>query len=180
MDTDSGRHPQNIFRLVTRSKWQNFRQSCYFNISKYILSNSPERRQSNGLLLFCHYKDGNNLYYVGVRADGLLIVFKKINGEYVWPYIGSVKIFPGEYNRDINPNLIPMQSWIGIAVEVKNTNSNSVHFRVFLDFGQGWNLILECTDDSQGGPPHLAPGYGGIRTDFADILFEDYSIEELK
>ena len=47
-ETDKGLHPQNIFRLVTRSKWQNLEQQVYYNMQKYNLSESSNRQQSNG------------------------------------------------------------------------------------------------------------------------------------
>ena len=55
VDTDNGYHPQNIFRMVSRSKWQNFNQSVYFNIKKDQLSLSPNRAEHNGLLLMSRY-----------------------------------------------------------------------------------------------------------------------------
>src|SRR3989344_9207508 len=55
-DTDNGRHPQNIFRLVTRSKWLNFRQEVYARAINNQLSQSPNRNASNGILLFNRYR----------------------------------------------------------------------------------------------------------------------------
>src|SRR3990167_5943197 len=37
-DTDEGYHPQNIFRLITRNKWQDARQEAYFVIKNNNLS----------------------------------------------------------------------------------------------------------------------------------------------
>ncbi len=77
-ETDNGTHPQNIFRLVTRTKWQNLQQEAYYKITKYNLSADSHRDASNGLLLFNRYQDGNNLYYTGIRVDGTVVIKKKI------------------------------------------------------------------------------------------------------
>ncbi|MGH7858694.1 MAG: hypothetical protein ACREQY_15320, partial [Candidatus Binatia bacterium] len=61
VDTDDGYHPQNILRLVRRSRWQNFRQEAYFRINRLHHSSSPNRNQSNGLLLFHRYQSSQTL-----------------------------------------------------------------------------------------------------------------------
>src|SRR3990172_10201649 len=81
-DTDNGYRPQNLFRLVTRSRWQNFRQQIYFRIRRDNLSASPNRNASNGLLLMSRYLDQNNLYYAGIRVDGAAVIKKKYLGKY--------------------------------------------------------------------------------------------------
>ena len=64
IDTDNGLHPQNIFRVLTRSKWQNVKQIMSFKITKDELSSSPNRDSHNGLLLMTRYIDSNNLYFI--------------------------------------------------------------------------------------------------------------------
>ena len=92
-DTDNGTHPQNIFRLVTKAKWQNFDQEAYFRINRLNLSSSDNRNESNGILLFNRYEDGDNLYYTGLRVDGTAVIKKKYAGKY---YTLSEKVFfPG-------------------------------------------------------------------------------------
>ena len=51
VDTDNGYRPQNIFRIVGRSLWGDFRQQIYFLIAADNLSASPNRNASNGVLL---------------------------------------------------------------------------------------------------------------------------------
>lgn len=180
-DTDDGYFPQNIFRLVNREERKNFSQSVYFNIEKINLSESKYRNESNGVLLFNRYQDGNNLYYVGVRVDGLAIVKKKIDGEYFT--ITEKNIFKNEkkYNRNSNPNLIPENKWIGIKSELENSKDDEVKINLFVDLGDGnWKLIIEARDmeDKYGEAPFLNKGYSGIRTDFMDVRFRDYEIDE--
>jgi len=177
--TDNGYHPQNIFRLVTRSKWQSFRQEIYFNIAKINLSQTNDRNAWSGVLLFNRYQDGNNLYYTGIRVDGHAIIKKKIRGVY---YTMAEKTFYSgtPYNRDTNPNLIPEKTWIGLRSEVKTNANGTVSIKVFIDKDKTgtWVLVAEATDDgkSYGGVPILNEGYAGLRTDFMDVKFDDYRI----
>lgn len=175
-ETDNGYHPQNIFRMPTRNKWQNFRQEIYFKINKDNLSASPNRNASNGLLLFNRYQDGNNLYYTGIRVDGAAVIKKKINGAY---YTMAYKPFFGTgYNRDTNFNLLPKNVWIGLRSEVKTNTDGTVNIKVYVDNGKtgDWVLAAEATDDgkSSGGAAILNEGYAGIRTDFMDVEFDDF------
>ena len=177
-DTDNGYHPQNIFRLVGRSSWENFRQEAYFKIAKDNLSNSSNRNASNGILFFNRYKDGNNLYYTGLRVDGYAIIKKKINGTYAT--LAQVKVFPGTYNRDSNPDLMPKNTVIGLRSEV-STVDGKVSIKVYTDIGQTgvWKLVAQAVDDGTKGPVIKGAGFGGIRTDFMDVSFDQYKISNI-
>jgi hypothetical protein len=182
-ETDGGYHPQNIFRLVLLSEWQNYEQQAYYKIDRYILSTSTNRQASNGILLFNRYQDSQNLYYTGLRVDGAAVIKKKINGNYYTmaeqPFVSGP-----EYDRTNNPDLLPDNTWIGLRSEVITNPNNTVDIKLFIDMGAtgNWKLAAEATDDgkSYGGAPILAQGYAGIRTDFMDVDFKDYSIEEFK
>lgn len=182
IDTDDGYHPQNILRLVTRSKWQNFRQEIYYRIMKDNLSTSPNRNASNGLLLFNRYINGNNLYYTGIRVDGTAVIKKKINGTYYT--MAQKPLFSGaKYDRNSNPNLLPKNVWIGLRSEVKTNNDGTVSVKLFMDNGKtgNWILIAEAKDDarSYGGAVISSEGYAGARTDFMDVEFDDYRIVKI-
>ncbi len=181
-ETDGGFHPQNIFRLVTKTKWKNFSQECYYKINRYIVSADENRSASNGLLLFNRYQDQDNLYYTGLRVDGTVVIKKKIKGEYF--LMAQKQVYPGTYGRKKNPNLLPIGRWIGIRSEVVNNSNGTVSIKVFLDRNRTgvWQQIVTATDNgkSYGGGAIRNEGYGGIRTDFMDVQFDDYRIEELK
>jgi hypothetical protein len=178
LDTDNGYHPQNIFRLVTRSRWGNARQQVYFRIAKDNLSASPNRAASNGVLLFNRYKDQNNLYYTGIRVDGCAVVKKKISGSYYT--IAYKKIFPGTYDRASNPNLLPKNVWMGLTAEVLNNSNGTVRIRFHVNQGNGvWSLIFDTVDNGFGGTPFTQAGYGGLRTDFMDVEFDHYLLKTL-
>lgn len=176
IDTDNGYHPQNIFRLVLRSKWQNYTQQAYFRVDRHNASASPNRAASNGLLLFNRYQDGDNLYYAGVRVDGNAVIKKKKGGTYYT--LASKKILPGTYDLTSTPTLIPKDMWIGLRSVVTNGVDGSVFLKLYTDIGKTgqWTLTAEAIDDgkSYGGAAIVSEGYGGIRTDFMDVSFNDY------
>lgn len=182
LDTDQGYHPQNIFRLITKSKWQNSREEVYFKIKSDQLSSSPNRNESNGLLLFSRYLDSDNLYYAGLRVDGAVVIKKKINGAYYT--LAYKKILNwANYDRVIHPNLIYKNTWIGLRVETINNSDGSISIRLFTDLGNTgvWTKSLEATDDniSYGGGSIQSYGYGGIRTDFMDVVFDNFRIVKI-
>lgn len=178
-ETDGGFYPQNIFRLLTRSKWQDAEQTLYYNIDTYNLSDDKHRSQSNALLLFHRYYDSDNLYYLGLRVDGAVVIKKKYQGNYTT--LAYQQVLEGTYDRETRPNLIPLDTWIGVRGRVVNEDSG-VRLQVFLDVGRtgSWQKVLEIVDRGQfDGPPLLEPAWGGVRTDFMDVWFDDYQITEL-
>jgi len=182
-DTEEGYFPQNIFRLVTRSQWDNFSQSVYFKIEKVNLSRSENRNESNGVLFFNRYQDGDNLYYAGIRVDGHAVIKKKIKDRYYT--LEEKDFFYGdeEYDEEENPNLIPTDSWIGIKSEVRNIEDDTVEIKFYMDPEQKgeWQLVLETKDrpGENGKKTFLEKGYAGIRADFMDVRFRNYEILKL-
>lgn len=182
VDTDNGYYPQNIFRLVNRGQWQDFSAQLYFQIIADNLSDSPNRNASNGVLLFNRYQDSDNLYYTGVRVDGAVVIKKKIAGVYYTMayeplFVGETS---GQYNRDINPNLLPKNVWLGLRSEVKTNSDGTVSIKVFIDENNtnDWQLVAEAFDDGEsfGGQAFVGEGHVGIRTDFMDVQFNDYQV----
>jgi hypothetical protein len=176
-DTDGGAHPQNLFRLITRSEWLNPSQRAFFRIRNDRLSAGPNRNGSNGLLLMGRYADGNNLYYAGIRVDGFAVIKKKSAGLYAT--LAETRIYPGSYDRTYNPNLIPHDTWIGLGMELRGTTSRTVIILWLYDERSGeWNPILRTEDEPSADSPLIRAGFAGIRTDFMDVEFDDYSVEE--
>ena len=177
-DTDNGYHPQNIFRLLTRSTWRNIDQRVKFQITKINMSESIERGGWSGVLLFNRYIDGDNLYYAGIRMDGHAVIKKKIGGRYyTLAYEPVYSTSDLVYERDTNPNLIPGKQWIGLRSVVLDQNNGQVEIQVYLDKENngGWQLVAEAVDDGQTyGPAFRQNGYAGIRTDYMDVRFNDY------
>lgn len=175
-DTDKGYHPQNLFRLLHKGLWFNYRQQVYFRVIRDNLSTSDERDAWNGLLLMNRYLDGDNLYYVGLRVDGKAIFKKKRHGEYDEDLTIEKKVLPGTYNRDTRPSLIPKFKWIGVRSEVTNNSDGSVLIKLFLDIGRtgNWGAPVITTTDTV--EAISSKGHVGIRTDFMDVEFDNYSI----
>jgi hypothetical protein len=178
-ESDNGYHPQNIFRLITRNTWQNLQQEAWFRLVSYHKSKSSNRAESNGLLLFNRYLDSDNLYYAGIRVDGTAVIKKKIKGEYY--EMADKTIFPGKgYDRNSNPNLLPVKKWIGLRTTVSNEANKTVRIKLFMNYGGSnkWRQIVEAVDNgkSYGGTAILSAGHAGIRTDFMDVQLDNYKI----
>ncbi|MBX4210727.1 hypothetical protein KW783_02020 [Candidatus Parcubacteria bacterium] len=112
LDTDGGYHPQNVLRLITKASWQNYEQEAYIMINRYNTSNSPNRAAHNGFLFLERYQDSDNLYYAGIRVDGNAVIKKKVKGTYYT--LGIFPAFPGAYNRETTPSLLPTHKWVGV------------------------------------------------------------------
>ena len=180
--TLNGYRPQNIFRLITRKKWSNLSQETYFKITNYDLSLHEDRNQSNALLLFSRYIDSDNLYYAGVRVDGNAVIKKKLVGTYYT--LGIVPVIEGQYDREANPLLLPTNEWIGVKFVVQTLTDSTVLLELYLDIGKtgNWDQALSIVDvdGNQGLLAIRNAAHAGIRTDFMDILIDNYSICEVK
>jgi hypothetical protein len=178
-DTDNGAHPQNVFRLITRTAWTEPDQQIYFRIAADNLSRSPNRNASNGVLLFSRYRDGNNLYYAGLRVDGSAVIKRKSGGVYTT--LAEAPWFPGAYNRTDAPNLIPGGQWIGLRT-VMEAGGNILTIRLYVDPDRSgfWIPALQVEETIDSPAFAAQSGYGGIRTDFMDVEFDNYRIEEIK
>ena len=176
-DTDGGAHPQNVFRLITRSEWGSPVQQIYFRIVGINPSASPNRGRSNGVLLFSRYRDEDNLYYAGLRVDGYAVIKRKAGGVYTT--LAETSWFAGTYDRSALPNLIPLQTWVGLRT-VMLVEGNTVTILLYVDPDRSgfWILALQAEDILDVLQPPATPGRGGIRTDFMDVEFDDYRIEE--
>lgn len=181
-NTDYGAHPQNIFRLLTRSTWKNAEQEIYIRVTRFHISPDVNRNASNGILLFSRYQDADTLYYAGIRVDGYAIIKKKDRGAYYtlayMPLYASESLYT--YNREVNPHLIPGDTWIGLRMSVQNEEAHRVCIRLWVDTNRTgeWKLAAEAVDDGMryGGPAFTQAGYAGVRTDFMDVEFDDYRI----
>lgn len=174
-DTESGVTPQNLFRLVTRSTWDNFSEEVRFRIDRVNMSDSPERDGWSGVLLFSRYQDGDNLYYLGIRMDGHAVIKKKQHGSYTT--LAEKTILAGSFNRITNPSLIPIGAWMGLKAETNTNADGSVSLTLSIDRGNGaYEEVLSVTDRHD---PISGTGYAGIRTDFADVSFDNYRLTNI-
>ncbi len=181
VDTDQGKHPQNIFRLLTKYTWSDARAQALFKINKDNWSASPNRNASNGLLLMSRYQDGDTLYYAGLRVDGNAIIKKKYKGTYYT--MAEQKQFAGTYISGERNNLLPHNAWMGLRVETDTLKNGEVAIRLYMQQDGGeWEKILETIDDGVRfgkTPPITNAGLVGIRTDFMDISFDAFHVAAL-
>jgi hypothetical protein len=173
VDTENGCRPQNIFRLVTRRRWKDFEQTVFFRIRRVNLTDSPNRAGHNGVFLLHRYADGDNLYYAGIRVDGTAVVKRKKGGVYAT--LASARVYSGSYDRLRNPNLIPLDCWIGLKTSVAGRPGGGVSIRLEVNdpaAARGWTRVIEVVDPP--GSEILTAGHAGIRTDFLDVELEGY------
>ncbi len=180
-DTDNGYHPQNLIRLVSRITWKNPRVEAAFRIIRDNLSTSVNRNASNGLLLMTRYRDADTLYYAGIRVDGYAIIKKKYLNVYYT--MAEKKVFPGAYDRNMSPNLLPKGEWLHLAAETMTAENGTVLVGLFMKRKeeQTWTALLSTADDGSFGetPPIPGPARFGIRTDFMDVEFDNVHVSEI-
>lgn len=178
VDTGNGSYPQNIFRLVNKVSYQNFYQEVFVNIKSYHAIESPNRNGSNGILLFGRYLNADNLYYAGVRVDGLAVIKRKLNG--IYETLGTAQLDnSSDYDRVKNPNVLPVDEWVGVAMETKNITNTDVMIKLYVFFDGAWQAVLAVVDNPTrlpNGKILMKAGNVGIRTDFVDAEFKDYKI----
>jgi hypothetical protein len=181
VDTENGFHPQNLFRLFTKDAYGDGTYQTYFKITKTILSQSPNRNESNGVLIMLHAKDNDNLYYAGLRVDGTAVIKKKIAGQYMT--LGEVPVFAfAKYSKDSNPNLLPVNAWLGVQVKIKNLPHDQEDIALSIDIGDSgvWVPVIHTIDIPQNGMPTLPlPAHAGLRTDFMEVEMKDFMVTSL-
>ncbi len=181
-DTDEGARPQNIFRLLTRSNWKNPSVSVDFYITADNFSESNNRNASNGVLFMSRYQDGNHLYYAGVRVDGTAVIKKKYGG--IYHTLAQQGVFPGAYKGEQDErNLLPHGTWVSLRMDTETTPDSSVVVRLFMRTSKSvpWKLLLEVVDRGQYAAtlPIGISAPVGIRTDFMDVQFRNFRVEEI-
>lgn len=181
IDTDNGYHPQSLFRLFTKAKYGDGTYQAYFKIKKTILSPSPNRNGSNGLLLMIHATDNDDLYYAGLRVDGTAVIKKKIGGTYYT--LSEVPVFAfAKYDKDSTPNLLPLNILLGVQVNVKTLLNNQVDMTLSIDLGSSgiWVPIIHVIDKPKDNVPTLPmPAHAGLRTDFMEVEIRNFIITSL-
>ena len=181
IDTENGYHPQNLFRLFTKAVFSDAVYQTYFKITKIVLSQSPNRNESNGVLIMFHAKDNANLYYAGLRVDGTAVIKKKTTGDYMT--LGEVPVFAfAKYDKNSNPNLLPLDVWLGVQVKIKELPLKQEDITLSIDIGNSgmWVPMIHVIDTFQNNVPTLfEPSHAGLRTDFMEVQMKDFTITSI-
>lgn len=177
LDTGGGLYPQNLFRLLTRSKWSNVSQEVRFNITNLNLTDTPNRDSWSGVFLMSRYQDSDNLYYAGVRQDGSLVIKLKQGGTYTTLSQSAFIATTTSYNRDRNPNFVPEDRWLRLKSDTVTKSDGTVEITLWFDENDdgSYEHTLQASDRT-----HAGEGYAGIRTDYFDVLFDDYTLRSIK
>lgn len=176
-DTEHGARPQNIFRLISKRSWENASQVAYFKIIAENKTESPRQSPSNGIFFYQHFKDRNNTYYVGIRLNGHIIIYKKAAG--VYHTLAIVPFFVRPSLTKKVESILPHNQWIGLRSDIIRQD-DGVHISLFIDPGETgtWIQSLEVVDSGELGGPPITEGHAGIRSDFLDLEIKDYRVTE--
>lgn len=176
-DTDGGTHPQNLLRLLTQQAGAIFRQSVSVRVLGTNLSASPQRDRFSGVFLYSRFIDEGNSYVAGVRFDGQAVIKKEVNR--IVHTLAIVPLFPGVYDRVTNPTLLPQNHWFSLRTTITDVPGG---VRILLEvhdpaLSPHWIRAVEVIDGPGGadGVPFVVGGRAGIRADFMDLEFDDYT-----
>ena len=173
-DTANGAYPQNLFRLLARSQWDNVRVESSFLITADNFATTTNRNESNGILLLSRYKNGDNTYYAGLRVDGHAVIKKKVNGTYTT--LAEKQIYKGTYSRTVNKTLLPHNEWLTLRMDTVTSNSSVTITLSQKDTDGTWRKLLSAEDTQN---PIKGTYPVGIRTDFMDVEFDNFKAEKI-
>ncbi|MDP3963129.1 MAG: hypothetical protein Q8Q39_01395 [bacterium] len=175
--SDNGFHPQNLFKLLTKSAWENGSQQITATISGQNLYAADNVHPWNALSLISRYRDSTTFYLASLRMDGTAVIKKKTANQYYT--LASSKVLAGTYDSIANPSLLPEDKPIVLRSDTETAADGSVTIRFYVDIGKtgSWKLAAEAHDTgSAGGSPITGAGLNGIFGDFMDIRMDDYAI----
>lgn len=174
VQSDNGAHPQNAFFMLTRATAQNVVAQAYFDRTADNFDIAGNRRPYNHEAVIARYQDDNNYYFASVRADGDIDIKKKVNGAFVT--LGEAKLFPGAWNASTNPDLIPLNRWVGLKLSVTDTSAGP-KLELYTDVGwtNTWTLALSATDASNA---IASAGAVGIESNYGDVIFDNFLVQD--
>lgn len=174
VSTDHGTHPQNLFQMFSKTSAKDTTAQISVMRTADNLANVANRHPYNGESLIARYHDANNFYYAGIRNDGYVVIKKKSGGAYTT--LAQKKILPGTYSTS-NPDLIPLNKWIGLKLTVIDNASGVPTLTLSTDVGSTgtWTQQLSVADRSA---PITGAGVVGVQSDYADAKFDNFLVAE--
>jgi hypothetical protein len=175
-DTDDGFHPQNVFRLISRTAFEDFSEQVVFRVVRTNPSDSPNRNGSNGVFTLLRYVGRDDTYTAGVRVDGNAVIKKERDGNFTTLAITPIFSNGAPYDRTANPNAIPLGRAIRLEGRIRTRPEGDVSLRLLVDD----RVVLEAIDGGlTGGPVITGPAFGGIASDFMDVEFQGFTMRML-
>ncbi|MCA9308573.1 hypothetical protein KC980_03600 [candidate division WWE3 bacterium] len=171
IDSDNGKHPQNLFKITTKRSYINSTQKITYKIKKLNLSDSPNRNNTNGIFLLSKYKNEQTYYKAGLRVDGNFIISRTLNGE--TQILAAKTYFLGDYDRTQTPYLINTSEEDLLKFETIETKDGVMLKLYYRDTPKrDWFTMLEVFDPTD--MAIVSKGKNGIQTDFMDVEFTNY------
>jgi hypothetical protein len=186
---------QMVFRAITPQSshdWTDYQVSVWLIPTRHMISDSREVDGTDGIYVFMHYEDQDNLYVAGISKDGRIFIKRKttlVDGTTVYGLIAQETIFSGTYVQ--NGNLItPFEgAHIHLLAKIVNTRDGSVQISVTVEIYQNGELVLSHQLDgvdagqlsAQGtgqalGEP-LLHGRAGLRLDSIEAIILDFTVD---
>lgn len=179
VDTENGYRPQNIFRLISQTELIDSQQEVFAQILTINSTDSPNRNESNGILLISRFLDSDNLYYAGIRVDGYAVIKEKRDGVYYTLALVPLFTNPEQpYDKKRRPNLIPEHTWLGLRFITRNRADGSVELSLYLNSSGAWEFVTSVRDATP--IAENVPTRGGIRSDFMDAQFRGYRVGDVR
>lgn len=173
VSSDGGAHPQNVFRLFAKYPVKDASLTTYVNRERDNLSNVENRRGYDGESLIARYQGANEYYLATVRDDGLVSIKRVRDGTYTT--LATARVFPGVYDAQSNPDLIPLGKWIGMRFETYDTATSTV-LSLYTDVNDTgvWTLSARGIDASDARID--SGGLMGVTSDYADVALRSLVI----
>lgn len=114
----------------------------------YLWAWHPTASTTNGLHIFARYQTENDLYVASLRFDGLVTIKKKHCGNYT-------TLASKTYGKPV------LKTWYTLQFSTIGTT---------LTFKIDGQVVLTAKDDT------FSWGTTGIRTDYADVYFDDWKL----
>lgn len=123
----------------------------------------------DGAHLALRYQDECRSYYVSInRRDGLAVIKKKVPDQSAacgsYHNLSEYAVHPVPYGRTQTYKTV-----------VRDNTDGTVTIMVY----ENGKLLLEGRDDGVGGPPIHEPGEIVLRSDNAELIYENFTIEPI-
>lgn len=184
----TGRTTDNVFRMLAeklnggaRVSWDTMSVKSTFYVEQWNTLPPGSDVEWLGLHLFARYQTEYDLYVASLRSNGDIYIKRKLCGSYV-----KIASHTARFESDgtaMFPNGVPTGQWIDIEFSVAGNTAvfkinGNKQFRLSRYNVGNVDLTVPFTSTNPENPLQVIPGgTGGIRTDYANVRFENWSIQ---